>query len=358
MLRNKIIVCLILCAMLLAGCNEVQPAATVEFATRPEPSYKTTEVIRDNFTLTSKATANFVYLDSQQLLCEYSGATLVEAVSFSANDIFYKGDVIAKFKFSVSEAELERMELNYYQASLSAAQQIESYENKIRQYAQQALSGGTDGQIAALRKTRTENELKLYQEKTYASLIKQQEELEAYRDKFTEKVLVAPEDGMVVENVSLKAGASISEGAAILTYTTGSNVQLRLNNLNSAYQQLMTTGMKVTIFRGKQSIEGVVSASPTGIADNLDNQYIYIQSDQLDTLEYRSYYSIECDLLVLHDMLLLDSNAVHYDGNTAYVMLLQNGQAVKREIICGLESGKLICVLDGLSEGQQVITNY
>lgn len=358
MLRTKILILLLLCTCLLTACSEPQASATVEFATKPEPSYETVEVTRGTFTLTAKTSGSFVYLDAQPLVCEYPNAILVEDVSFSEDATFSKGDVIAKFTFEASEAELERMELALYQANRTAADQIEAYEAKIAQYSQAALAGGTEGEIAALQLERTQNELKIYKERAYASLSEQTDELEAYRDRFTEKALIAPEDGTVINSVSLKAGTVLREGATILTYTTGSTKLIRLNNIHSSYLQLMSPGMKVVITRGKQNIEGVVVASPTGIDDILDNSHVYIDSNDIDTLELRNYYSIECDLLVLNDMLLLESHAVHYDGETPYVMLLQDGQAVKKEIICGLESGKMICILDGLSEGQQVITNY
>lgn len=358
MLRTKILILLLLCACLLTACSEPQAAATVEFATKPQPSYETVEVIRGTFTITAKTSGSFVYMDAQPLVCEYSDAILVEDVSFSEDATFSKGDVIARFTFEVSEAELERMELAYYQANRTAATQIEAYESKIAQYSQAALAGGTEGEIAALQLERTQNELKIYKEKTYASLSAQAEVLEAYRDRFTEKTLIAPEDGMVIGSVSLKAGTTLGEGTTILTYTTGSDKLIRLNDINTSYLELMSPGMKVMITRGKQTIEGVVVASPTGIDDILDNSYVYVHSDEIDSLELRSYYSIECDVLELNDMLLLESNAVHYDGDTPYVMLLQDGQAVKKEILCGLESGNMICVLDGLSEGQLVITNY
>lgn len=358
MLRHKLAACLLLCAVLLTGCSEVQAPQTVEFATKPQPSYKTTEVIQDTFTLTAKASGNFVYLDVQPLVCEYANAIIAEDIYWAEQTVFSKGDVIAKITFDVSEAELERMELDYYQANRSAALQIESYESKIQQYAQAALTGGIEGQIAALRKERTENELKIYKEKIYASLSKQGEALEDYRDRFTDKELIAPEDCMVLSDVSLKAGTVLKEGATVLTYTTGNPKLLRLNNLHSEYLQLMSPGMKITITQNKKTYDGYVAASPTGISDTLDNQHVYIHSDSLDLLASRSYYNVECDILVLKDMLLVESKAIHYDGNTPYVMLLQDGQAVKKEIICGLESGKMTCVLDGLSVGQLIITNY
>lgn len=359
MFRNKLPALLLLCSLLLTGCAEQAPVTPTEFfPTKADISYKTAPVIRGPFKLSLRYNGNFVYPLPQTLICEYANAILTESVVFPENSTFQKGDVIATFTFDVSQAELERMELEYYQANLSAANQIETYENRIQQYTRAAAAGGVDGQIAALQLERTKNELSLYKERTYASLIKQNEELEAYRDLFTPKTLIAPEDGIVINAVSLNAGTVLKEDSVVLTYTTGSPRLLRLNNPSQEFMLLATPGISISISRGNNTALGTIVASPAGIADTLNNQYIYVDSPTLDQLEYRSYYNTECTILQLYDMLLVDSSAVHYDGTSAYVMLLENGQAVKQEILCGLEDNGMVCVLDGLEQGQLVITNY
>lgn len=358
MLKTKLTVLLLLCACLFTACSAPQEEITVEFASKQDAAYETTPVVMGSFDYTVKVNGTVVYMDATPITCEYDGAILASDVLFSDKQTFKKGDVIATFTFETSQAELERMELEYYQANRAAALQIESYKKKIDQYSQAAQAGGTQGEIAALQLKQAQNELTIYKEKSYASLSKQGEALEAYRDKFTEKTLIAPEDGTVIGSVTLKAGDTFSKGSTLLTYTTESSKLLLLNNTSTELSLLATPGMKVTISRADQSIDGVIVASPTGIDDILSNKNIYVHSDDLDTLVPRSYYTVSCTVLELQNMLLLDADAVHYDGDIPYVMLLQDGQAVKKQILCGLESGGMICVLEGLTEGQLVITNY
>lgn len=361
MLRNKIPILLVLCLALLAGCAQTQQPVDQpieQLPTKPQVNYKTTEVIRGSFDLPLSCNGFYVFPNPKTLVCEYANAILTEEIVFSDNATFKKGDVIASCTFDVSQAELERLELEYYQANRSAAQQIESYESRIAQYTQAAAAGGIDGQIAALQLSKAQNELKIYKEKTFASLQKQGQALEEYRDLFTPKTLVAPEDGMVLEGVSFNKGTVLKKGTTIFTYTTGEPKLLQLNNPFAEFLLLATPGMEVTISRGDQTIHGTIVASPTGIADKLNNQYIYIDSPDLDTLEYRSYYNVECNVLSLDNMLMVDTDAIHEDSNGTYVMVLENGQAVKREVMCGLEGDDMICILDGLEEGQLAILNY
>lgn len=360
MLRNKLLAVL-LCAVLLTGCAQtaaptVPPAELLP--TKPATNYKTTEVVRGSFQLSSRCNANFYYPEPKNLLCEYNNAILTDSVVFSERSEFSKGDVIASFRFDASPAELERMELEHYQSSKSVADQIASYEQRIEQYTRAAAAGGTDGQIARLQLEKAQNELIIYKEKSYVNLAKQAQALEEYRELFEPKTLVAPEDGMVLNAVSYDEDTVLKKDAVVLTYTTGTPKLLKLNSPGKEFSLLATPGMTVCISRGKQDIMGTIVASPTGISDTLDNQSIYVDSPQLQELEYRSYFIVECTLLALEDMLLLDEDAIHQDDTSTYVMVLENGNAVKREVLCGLADGGMICILDGLEEGQQVILNY
>ena len=362
MSRNKLMAAL-LCVLLLTGCS-LQPQSTTPtdpveiLPTKPAATYKTATVMQTSFDFTVNCNANFVYPNATNLLCEYDNAIVVEAAVFPERGTFSKGDVIATFRFDASPAELERLELEHYKSSSSVADQIATYEQRIEQYTQAAAAGGIDGQIAQKQLEKARNDLASYKEKSYATLAKQAEELEAYRELFEEKTLVAPEDGMVLEAFSIEAGTVLKKGAKLFTYTTGTPVLLRLNSPGKEFMLLATPGMPVLISRGNQEIQGTIVASPTGIADQLNNQYVYVDSPQLIDLEYRSYYKVSATILTLKDILVVKDDAIYYDENSTYVMLLENGAVIRREVMCGLSDNGYICILDGLEQGQQVILNY
>lgn len=355
MWRAKQLLALALCAFLLSGCAQEAPAETVEFITVPEKEYKTTTVVRGPIDITLEENASLVYVHTKTLEYEYDDAILKESVSFAEGDVIKKGDVLATFTFEVSDAELQRMELDYIEDCATAEDKIASYESRIAQYAAAAAAGGIEGRIAALQKEKAENELIIYRETTYRQLLQQLNELEAYREKFTEKTLVAPEDGVVTGKVSVTAETVCSKGAHFLTYAPEDTVYLRLESAQEAFLLMATPGMTVTVSRGTQETEGTIVASPTGIDDNLDNNYIYIQAPNLSELGSRSYYNIDFTILSLDNMLLLDERALRSDENGYYVMVLQDGVAVRQEVIWALEGADMVCILDGLTEGQQVI---
>lgn len=358
MWRVKQLLILTLCVLLLAGCTQEAPVETVEFISVPEKEYKTTTVVRGPIDINLDARASFVYVNAKTLNYEYDNAILKEAVNFAVGDVIQEGDVLATFTFDVSEAELQRLELNYIEACGVAEDRIASYESRIAQYAAAAAAGGINGQIAALQKERTENELKIYRESSHKQLLQQWNELEAYREKFTEQVLIAPEDGVVTTKVSIAAETVCSKGAVFLTYATEGSTYLRLDSVQEEFLLMATPGMKVTLSRSAQEVEGTIIASPTGIDDNLDNNHIYIAAPDLAELGNKSYYSVKFTILSLDDMLLLDNRALRSDNNGYYVMVLQDGVSVKQEVIPILEGEDMVCILDGLQEGQQVVMRH
>lgn len=359
MWRAKKVFARMLCALLFllfAGCTQEVPLETVSFISVPEKEYKTTTVVKGTIDVTLDAQAFYVYPDTKTLKFEYDNAILKESVSFPEGYAFKKGDILATFTFETSESELQRMELDYIEACGAAEDRIASYESRIAQYAAAAAVGGINGQIAALQKEQAENELAIYRQSSHKQLLQMWNELEDYRLRFEEQVLVAPEDGIVTEKVELKADTVCSENGAFLTYTTSDRFLLRLDSVEEEFLLMATPGMKVTISRSSEVIEGTIVASPTGIDADLDNRYIYVDSPELTAMGLKSYYTVSFTLLSLDNMLLLESKAVQTDENgNQYVMVLHDGVAVKQEVTCIIQNKDVVCVLDGLSEGQQVV---
>ena len=56
-------------------------------------------------------------------------------------------------------------------------------------------------------------------------------------------------------------------------------------------------------------------------------------------------------------MLMVDKAAIRSDDTANYVMVLEDGEVLKQYVICGPEDGEVVCILDGLQAGQQVVLN-
>ena len=61
--------------------------------------------------------------------------------------------------------------------------------------------------------------------------------------------------------------------------------------------------------------------------------------------------------------ILIPFDAVYYDNDQAYVFIVQRGtddqtKAVRRNVTAGLYSEDMIAILEGLSDGEEVVTSW
>lgn len=357
MSRIKCLLCLLFCIFLLTACAAQEKPPVEEFPTAPEASYKTTTVERGEFTVKEQCAGSLIYPEFDTLCCEYPDAILAEDIRFGLGDEIKAGDVIATFKFNVSEAERKKLELSYQEAVRVMQEQTEQFQNKIAQYDELINAGGISGEIARLQKEQTENELKLYLADTEKEVLQKRESMEEYQGRFSEKTLIAPESGIVSWKESCTAGTTLRDGAPLLSYYTDGIKFLVANNPSAELLKLAAPGMKVLIGDNNTTVEGYIVATPAGIDDLAGSKELYVTSEHFDELNKRSSYSIECTVLHLDDVLLLDQKAIRNDGTTDYVLIVQNGTTMRRNVLCGLKGDGKICILAGLEEGQQVIIN-
>ena len=67
--------------------------------------------------------------------------------------------------------------------------------------------------------------------------------------------------------------------------------------------------------------------------------------------------SVEYVWLELENMLMVDKAAIRSDDDASYVMVLEDGEVLKQYVICGPDDGEVVCILDGLQVGHQVVLN-
>lgn len=355
MSKIKAVCVFLLCVLFLTSCspakNDVQDL--------PVPSavnYKTTVVKRGKFKLTEKSGGSFVYPVTYSLSCEYDHAVLKEEIAVHHGTAVKKGDVLATFTFDVSRAELEKLELAYREAVSMAEKENERYQSLIESYASQ-ISEDPQGKIAALQKEQTENQWKLSQLNSSYQIEKAKSELENYREMFSEKSLIAPCDGIVSSVAALKVNREIEKNTNIVTLYAQDSVYFKVSSPTKDMLQIASLNLPVVITSGTWSSSGHIAATPTGIENVLDNQNLYIQIDHPQGIPLNGSPAVECTALELKNMLLLDRSAVRSDASLDYVLILENGASLKRNVLCGPANNDVICILDGLSEGQQVILN-
>ena len=203
-------------------------------------------------------------------------------------------------------------------------------------------------------------------EKAIAALdkkVKEQKEL------MTNTELVAPIDGIIGSIPYNFEGEKVEAGKELITMYATNTVLLKVSRAG----EKLRYNMDVTVTKGSGSnakqYTGRVISAPNILPGSLGQDYALITLDQEMTLEDYGYQTkgpgrgygfmtkmeFGATYQELKDVLLVNKNAVRKEDGKYYVYILEDGAVHKRYVSVGLSGKTHYWVLDGVSEGQDVI---
>lgn len=173
-------------------------------------------------------------------------------------------------------------------------------------------------------------------------------------------VLVSPVDGSVAFLATVDVGGSVGAYTAMARISDPSVRMLRY--VDDANRPQFQVGMKVQVRMksdGGTAVGEVVSTPlERGPADDeqlRNTLFLQVPGTFLDHYRIGDEASIELILAQRKDTLILPSSAIRTYLNRTYVQVLQNGVMVEKDIQVGLTTHTQSEVLEGLTEGDQVI---
>lgn len=168
----------------------------------------------------------------------------------------------------------------------------------------------------------------------------------------------APFDGIITE-VNVKKGDSISSGTAVATLITKQKIaEVTLNEIDAAK---VKAGQKTTL-----AFDALPELSVTGkvleidtvgtVSQGVVNYGVKIGFDTEEE-QIKPGMSVTVDIIteVKQDVLLIPISAVKTTGNNSFAEILVDNQPQKKAITTGSSNDTMIEVIEGLTEGEQVV---
>jgi len=209
--------------------------------------------------------------------------------------------------------------------------------------------------VADLEEGATELEIRnkeIAVEQKRNALIKAQQ---TYSDYF----ITAPFDGMIV-NLDVVLGDNVSGSDTVLTLITDDKIaEVTLNEIDIAKVKL---GQKVIL-----EFDAVSGLSVTGEVVEMDvlgtvtqgvvSYGVKIGFDIQDET-VKSGMSVSASIIIetKQDVLLVTIGAVKASGDSSYVEVMVDGNIAKKNVTTGLSNDTMIEIVEGLSEGDEVVT--
>lgn len=261
------------------------------------------------------------------------------------------------------EPEMARLEEMREKGAITD-EQYEEYKGKLEGQLK-PLQDGLEKllqQKAALEKSKLEIESAIksmpYDDKTLnAQLNQAQMALDAARGAAGKLKLLSPIDG-VVSSLNVEIGQMATQASPPVTVIdmTALILDIRL----SEYDVLkVRPGQKVDVYvdaAGSQPLEGMVEwVSPsTDVRSQAYGARIRLDNSS-GKLRPGMFARVGLVLDKNENALVVPKNAIMRQGNQAYVFVIKEGLAEKREVQIGMEGGEMIEVISGLETGEQVV---
>lgn len=181
------------------------------------------------------------------------------------------------------------------------------------------------------------------------------------KDKLEDYTIVAPISGTITSQ-SVKVGDIIATGTVVTTVSNTSEYEFKIpvDELDIS-RVSMDKKVLVTIDAISETentpIVGRISKIPLeGVTvGGVTDYYVTIAIPETESLRISMNASAEIILDEKNDVLMLPVEALEKENGKTYVQVVKNGTANRTEISTGISNSAYIEVVDGLSEGDEVV---
>lgn len=221
--------------------------------------------------------------------------------------------------------------------------QIEALEDNIDATKDAANSGGgTDLYDAQIQAAETGVESAMYQKDLYT--------------------VTSPISG-VVEAVNVTENQLSAQGYPAFTISDKEAMEVSFY-VPEDVRNYLQIGDEIRIEDASQKIRGIVSSIGTAVDPQKGLFKIEAQITTVTDRSLLSNTSVSLTLVTnsVKNEIMIPFDAVYYDNDQAYVFVAEKGdgsdKAVRRNVTAGAYNNEMIVILEGLSEGDRVITTW
>jgi len=116
------------------------------------------------------------------------------------------------------------------------------------------------------------------------------------------------------------------------------------------------TELKI-IINSEVHIGTIIQVPALSPVDSEDSEIAVIECDTLDPADFNlgTGFLLINELASVKDAIVVQTSFIRHDGDRTYVILLENGAPVERNVVTGLTTTTLTEIISGLSEGDLLI---
>lgn len=174
-----------------------------------------------------------------------------------------------------------------------------------------------------------------------------------------ESGVVADFDG-VVTAVKVVEGATLTEGAELFVLESTEDVFVKISVTKYDLDKIQV-GQKATVTIGANTYEGEVSKINKMAEKNETGAAVVGTEVKILNPDSEVYLGVEAKVVIStaqeKDVILAPVSAVNVDMDGEFVYVIEEGLMVKKPVVTGISSDTMVQIVEGVTEGTQLITN-
>ncbi|MFA9377704.1 MAG: efflux RND transporter periplasmic adaptor subunit [Lachnotalea sp.] len=173
------------------------------------------------------------------------------------------------------------------------------------------------------------------------------------------KVGINAEFNGIITDVQAAKGATVAEGTAL--FTVASNESVKVNVSLSKYDlENVKEGQSAEITLGASTYTGTVSKISRVATTNAAGAAVINAEIHIDNPDDNIYLGVEAKVKIsvgsASNVVLVPVECVNTDKTGEFCYVVENGIVVKKTVVSGLTSDEYIEVKEGISEGEEVVS--
>lgn len=174
-----------------------------------------------------------------------------------------------------------------------------------------------------------------------------------------ENGIVAEFNGVVTE-MNVVEGATVTDGTQLLKLESTEDVSVKI--LITKYDlDKIAIGQKAVITIGGKEYEGEVSKINKMAETNSSGAAVVGTEVKISNPDNNVYLGVEAKVIISTaretDSVIVPVETVNVDMEGEFVYLVKEGILVRQSVVTGLSSDTMIQITEGLTEGDQIVTN-
>ena len=336
-----------------------------------EEEFRSAPVIRDyqqqEYTLTPVLRGDIEL--TQSIYCRYEPVR-EEKLAFGVGGLYFEGIYVQKGDYVTSGTLLAELQMGTLNDEITACEaEIARLETQLRQTDERTAlelkrhrlyldTLDETARKSAPTMEEKRQELELNRQSVSDALYIQRKRLEELDEKRSERQLIAGMDGTVMYIRNYKNGDTSTEN---MTFINLSDTESSMFAAETEHHALLKPGDIVEVSCSKVIYPvQVVTADELGIEHpqpNGEKETVFLKLlEPAVDLESGDRGTLTITLDSRKDTLYVNSKAISRAGGKAFVYYIdEDGMRRMREVVTGLETGKLTEIVSGLDEGDEII---